>query len=263
VLLVALRNSGYGRRLAAMKDSSVASASLGQSLVALKLSVFMLSAAIAGLGGVFIATTLRAANSDTFSIFASLSLVTMVVVGGIGYVSGALLGGLLSGIGFTVLIGTMNNLATEHAAYHGLFSTFAQIIAVSAGLIGVIVARSPSGFVHGLTQGYRAMVRATPMLIVAGAVVLVAYLGALAGVVPKWWFAIILYVVVMALPAVSGLIHSRATGDGASDTALELVGVDTPFSSQVLESIDRRLGIDAARNGRAALARSGASEERS
>jgi hypothetical protein len=62
---------------------------------------------------------------------------------------------------------------------------------------------------------------------------------------------------------VSGLIHSRATGDGASDTALELVGVDTPFSSQVLESIDRRLGIDAARNGRAALARSGASEERS
>ena len=36
--LVALRNSGYGRRLAAMKDSPAASAMLGQNLVRLKLS---------------------------------------------------------------------------------------------------------------------------------------------------------------------------------------------------------------------------------
>ncbi len=50
--LVALRNSSYGRRLAAMKDSPAASATLGQSLLKLKLSVFMLSAAIAGLGGI-------------------------------------------------------------------------------------------------------------------------------------------------------------------------------------------------------------------
>ena len=54
--LVALRRSSYGRRLTAMKDSPAASATLGQNLVKLKLSVFMLSAAIAGLGGILMST---------------------------------------------------------------------------------------------------------------------------------------------------------------------------------------------------------------
>ena len=49
--LVALRHSAYyGRRLTAMKDSPAASATLGRAW-SLKLSVFMLSAAIAGVGG--------------------------------------------------------------------------------------------------------------------------------------------------------------------------------------------------------------------
>ena len=52
--LVALRRSSYGRRLAAMKDSPAAAATLGQNLVKLELSVFMISAAIAGLGGILL-----------------------------------------------------------------------------------------------------------------------------------------------------------------------------------------------------------------
>ena len=50
--LIALRRSNYGRRLTAMKDSPAAAATFGQNLVKFKLSVFMLSAAIAGLGGI-------------------------------------------------------------------------------------------------------------------------------------------------------------------------------------------------------------------
>ena len=46
--LIALRRSNYGRRLTAMKDSPAAAATLGQNLIKLKLSVFMISAAIAG-----------------------------------------------------------------------------------------------------------------------------------------------------------------------------------------------------------------------
>jgi branched-chain amino acid transport system permease protein len=260
LLLVAVRNSGYGRRLAAMKDSAAASATLGESLFGLKLTVFMISAAIAGLGGVLIATTLGAATSDNFSIFVSLSLVMMVVVGGIGYVSGALLGGLLAGIGFTLLIGTMNNLAVEHPAYHGLFSTFAQIIAVSAGLIGVVVARSPSGFVHGLTQGYRGMERAVPTLVGAAVVGVGLYIAALTRVLPNWWFAILVYAIVMLLPVVHGLIRNTLDAASANDAIaahvpLDLVGVDTPFSSDVLESIDRQLGLDANGHGPGSFAR--------
>ena len=54
--LIALRRSNYGRRLTAMKDSPAAAATLGQNLIKLKLSVFMISAAIAGLGGVLLSS---------------------------------------------------------------------------------------------------------------------------------------------------------------------------------------------------------------
>ncbi|MGH9261583.1 MAG: ABC transporter permease subunit, partial [Acidimicrobiales bacterium] len=72
--LVVLRHSSYGRRLTAMKDSPAASATLGQSPAALKLSVFMLSAAIAGVGGALMTSQIGSANIDRFDIFLSLTL---------------------------------------------------------------------------------------------------------------------------------------------------------------------------------------------
>ena len=47
--VIALRRSAYGRRLVALRDSEAACATLGVNLMALKLSVFGLSAAMAGL----------------------------------------------------------------------------------------------------------------------------------------------------------------------------------------------------------------------
>ncbi len=71
--LVVLRHSSYGRRLTALKDSPAASATLGQSPVALKLSVFMLSAAIAGVGGALMTGPGSAPSTlDRFDIFLSL-----------------------------------------------------------------------------------------------------------------------------------------------------------------------------------------------
>src|SRR5690606_36832845 len=72
--LAALRNSGYGRRLAAMKDSPAATAMLGQNLVRLKLSVFMISAAIAGLGGVLMSAAQGTVAQENFAFVRSLSL---------------------------------------------------------------------------------------------------------------------------------------------------------------------------------------------
>ncbi len=104
--LVALRRSSYGRRLTAMKDSPAAAATLGQNLVKLKLSVFMLSAAIAGLGGILLSAAFGSVNATTYIIFVSLALVMLTVVGGIGSVAGALMGGILAGTAFTALTST-------------------------------------------------------------------------------------------------------------------------------------------------------------
>ncbi len=83
-----------------MKDSPAACATMGLDLTALKLQVFALSAAIAGLGGALLGGWRgqgRAPSSSPCSQGAlpGLPLVLLAVVGGIAAVSGALLGGVV------------------------------------------------------------------------------------------------------------------------------------------------------------------------
>ena len=130
--LVALRRSNYGRRLTAMKDSPAAAATLGQNLIKLKLSVFMISAAIAGLGGILLSSASVSVNANTFIIFISLALVMLTVVGGIGNVSGALMGGILAGTAFQALTTTFTNLSTD-AGGGGFWSVMANLSLVAPG----------------------------------------------------------------------------------------------------------------------------------
>ena len=70
-----------------MKNSPAACATLGMNVVRLKLSVFMMSAAIAGLGGCLFAQEIGAVTSDRFSLFESMTMLMLLVVAGAGYVS--------------------------------------------------------------------------------------------------------------------------------------------------------------------------------
>lgn len=252
VALIALRNSGYGRRLAAMKDSPAASAMLGQSLVRLKLGVFTLSSAIAGLGGLFMAGAMGSVSSESFSIMVSLSLLMLTVVAGIGYVSGALFGGLMSGIGFAVIMVSFSNLASAQPELSGLWTFLGHVAAVSPALIGIgVAANPPSGSVHQVVEGYRTLANAKPVLAGGGvAVVLVSYVLALIGALDNWWFASITIATVFLLPVAGQLLMPEAVL-GAEESQRrrpplnppERVGIDEPYGPEVREEIDRELGI--------------------
>ncbi|MBO0732014.1 MAG: hypothetical protein J2P57_22330, partial [Acidimicrobiaceae bacterium] len=242
--LVALRNSGYGRRLAAMKDSPAASATLGQSLLRLKLGVFMLSAAIAGLGGVLLATALGSVTPDNFSIFLSLSLLMLTVVAGISYVSGALFGGLLSGVGFALIVTTFQNLEAHHAGVHGVYSLLANLASVSPALIGIGVGRNPSGSVHQVIESYRGL-RDNPVVLIAGAATeVLLYVLALVGAITNWWFAILTAILVMILPLIGQMTGRQAREQRAAEIPLELAGISAPYDEALLARLDRTLGID-------------------
>ncbi|MFD6893139.1 ABC transporter permease [Rhodococcus sp. NPDC060086] len=246
--IIALRNSGYGRRLAAMKDSPAASAMLGQSLVRLKLGVFMLSSGIAGLGGLFMASAMGSVSAESFSIMVSLSLLMLTVVAGIGYVSGALFGGIMSGIGFAVIMTSFANLAAAQPGHADMWTLFGHIAAVSPALIGIGVAANPSGSVHQMVEGYRHLANAKPVLIGGAAVVLVSYLLALGGILDNWWFASITIATVFMLPVMGQWLMPEAVL-GAEEAKRraplvpERVGLDVPYSDQVRDEIDRELGI--------------------
>ncbi|MDE3203990.1 MAG: ABC transporter permease [Acidobacteriota bacterium] len=242
--LVALRNSSYGRRLTAMKDSPAASATLGQSLLRLKLSVFMLSAAVAGLGGVLMSMALGSVTPDNFSIFLSLSLLMLTVVAGISYVSGALMGGLLSGVGFALIVSTFHDLASRHGSVHGLFSFVASFATVTPALIGIGVGRNPSGSVHDFVDGYRSLRHRPRVLVGGGAVEAVLYVLSLTNVIGHWWFAILTAVLVMLLPLAGQMSDPAQREREAAAVPLELAGIDSPYSDGLRVELDRALGIE-------------------
>ena len=254
--LVALRHSGYGRRLTAMKDSPAASATLGQSMVTLKLSVFMLSAAIAGVGGALMVAQIGSANLDRFDIFLSLSLLMLTVVAGIGYVSGALLGGILFGVFFVALQATFDKLGADHPDFEGTFEFLAQLTTVMPALLGVSIGRNPTGAVERILTDLGPLKRARPAIVGAIAVVAVAYLLARNDAISNWWLIVITGLVLAALNVVSKRIgaadrHAAETArealadEASADLPLELVGVARPYTVADREMLDAALGVPA------------------
>jgi ABC-type branched-subunit amino acid transport system permease subunit len=252
IALVAIRHSGYGRRLAALKDSPAACATLGMNVVRLKLSVFMLSAAIAGVGGALMTAQIGSAPLDRYDIFLSLSLLMLTVVGGIGYVSGALAGGLLFGVLFVAVQNTFDKLGAEVHGFEGLFDFLAHLATVAPALLGVSMGRDPTGAVERILTEVEPVRRARPVVAGGLAAVAVAYVLARSGAISNWWLIVICLAVALAMPllakqlvpaeAVAGAAASD--GDGAA-VPPELIGVTRPFVPGDRTKLDAALGLPA------------------
>jgi branched-chain amino acid transport system permease protein len=253
--LVALRQSSYGRRLTAMKDSPAASATLGENPVSLKLSVFMLSAAIAGVGGALMTAQLGSTNLDRFDIFLSLTLLMLTVVGGIGYVSGALFGGILFGVFFLAIANTLDKLGADHTELEGLFDFLARLTTVLPALLGVSIGRHPTGAVERILTDTERLRRRElrPVLVGALAVVVLAYLLARTEAISNWWLIVVLIAVAAVLPLAARRLAPEAAGapeagvgvgpGGDGDVPLELVGVSRPVTADDRAMLDAALDL--------------------
>jgi sulfate-transporting ATPase len=91
-----LRRGRAGRRLVAVRTNERAAASLGIGVIGAKLYAFGLSAAIAGLGGILLAFRSRSVLFAQFNVLASIQVVVQTVLGGIGFIGGALFGGSIA-----------------------------------------------------------------------------------------------------------------------------------------------------------------------
>jgi branched-chain amino acid transport system permease protein len=98
VLLAAawfLLHGRIGRAFRAVRDSETAAASSGVSLATYKTLAFAVSAAYAGVAGALYAIANTYVNPDTFPITLSIFLLVGVVVGGLGTLSGLVVGAVL------------------------------------------------------------------------------------------------------------------------------------------------------------------------
>ena len=92
--VVNLLRAPTGRAFVAIRDSEISAQSMGIHLARYKTLSFMISAALAGIGGALYAHKMQFISPDQFSILQSIDLLLMVVIGGLGSVHGAFLGAI-------------------------------------------------------------------------------------------------------------------------------------------------------------------------
>src|SRR5277367_4831163 len=89
-----LLRSPTGRAMVAIRDSEVSAQSMGIHLAKYKTLAFAISAGMTGLAGALFAHYVRFLAPDAFDVLLSVQFVTIVFVGGLGSLRGAILGAM-------------------------------------------------------------------------------------------------------------------------------------------------------------------------
>ena len=87
--------SRVGRALIAIRDADTAASTIGVNLVSYKTLAFAFSAFYAGIAGGLYAFVLRFIEPEVFSLLMSIMFLAMVVVGGLGSITGSVVGAIL------------------------------------------------------------------------------------------------------------------------------------------------------------------------
>jgi branched-chain amino acid transport system permease protein len=143
--VLALRRGAFGRRLAALRDSEAACATLGLDVRRTKLAVFMVSAFIAGVAGALFGGLKTTADAIQFDPINNIVLLLFAVVGGITTVTGALLGGALFAL--------LPFVQSQYPNQAGLVFAGVAVAVVALG-------RQPNGLAGLLYGRFRAPARA-------------------------------------------------------------------------------------------------------
>jgi ABC-type branched-subunit amino acid transport system permease subunit len=97
-LAVNLRSSRLGRAWMAIREDETAAAQIGINTTTAKLAAFALGASFSGLGGVINAGLLTLVSPEQFKFNVSITVLSMLILGGMGSLTGVVVGSLLLSI---------------------------------------------------------------------------------------------------------------------------------------------------------------------
>jgi branched-chain amino acid transport system permease protein len=93
--ILRLRNSRLGRAWTAMREDELAAEAMGIDIVNTKLLAFSMGATFSGFAGAFYGAYISAIFPESFRFDVSVMLLCMVILGGLGNMTGVILGGLI------------------------------------------------------------------------------------------------------------------------------------------------------------------------
>lgn len=136
---VNLGASRHGRALKAIKGSEIAARALGLDVARLKTIAFGVSAFYIGVAGALYAPLVRFVDPGTFDLMVSISFLSMVIIGGLGSVTGSILGAAFV-IGVPPIL-TYVGLSEVQRSVYGL-AMILSLMLLPKGLAGLVPARA-------------------------------------------------------------------------------------------------------------------------
>jgi ABC-type branched-subunit amino acid transport system permease subunit len=136
-----LERSNTGREMLAVRNAPAAAASVGVSPTITKLKVFALSAGVAGLGGVLLATNDIAITSNSVPPITGLLWLAGVVLLGIRRPAGAIVAGLF----ITLMPALLSGFTLPFDLAHWSGTRTAEVPTILFGLGAIALARQPDG----------------------------------------------------------------------------------------------------------------------
>ena len=95
ILINNLQHSRLGRAWMAVRENESAAAACGVNTVSIKLLAFSIGAATSGFAGAFYGAKLSYVSSENFGFDVSVTVLAMVVLGGMGNIPGAMIGSIV------------------------------------------------------------------------------------------------------------------------------------------------------------------------
>ena len=126
----ALQDSRVGRAWMAMREDEAVAEAMGVNIVTAKLSAFIAGAMLAGFGGALFATKIGSVFPHSFSVIVSITILVVIIVGGMASVPGVVLASF-------VLVG-LPELLREFEEYRFL---------IYGALLIFMMQRRPEGFI--------------------------------------------------------------------------------------------------------------------
>jgi branched-chain amino acid transport system permease protein len=140
-----LQDSRLGRTWMAIREDELAARHMGINTTVAKLSAFALGASFSGLAGVAYAAKLSLVSPDQFQFNVSVLVLSMLVLGGMGSITGAIVGSFVLSFVNSFLLPQSTTLAHQ-LGFHELDFTNYRYMIYGVILVGMMLFR-PEGLI--------------------------------------------------------------------------------------------------------------------
>jgi len=121
LMVLNIQRSRLGRAWLAIRDHDIAAKAMGINLTRYKLLAFVISSFIVGVAGGLMSLQIRFINIDVFALILSIEALAIIILGGLGSVSGAILGAVFLTLLPETIRGFLNLILEPGSSFYSTY----------------------------------------------------------------------------------------------------------------------------------------------